>query len=323
MTAQNLLTTNTSAGLFTTGATTVNIGSAATAVNIGFGTGTTTINHMLKINYTGSSDSSLQITGTNTKGGSGYHDFLRVTNGGGGTNPTKWFRINSTGGLEILNNGYTGTIATISDTGIIGLGQTTGATNNIPLNNSISFNNHSYINDDGNLHITAVDGTIWINSNAGSDVRINTQSPASGGLVVQGNITSNTSGAGHSFFYKTQTGFNVTTPSLSMDNLNVRLTNPSGTQLQLQLSAVSGTFNCYATVEENISGKTFTGSTNSAGLTCTAGSWTSPATFNNLAASGDLYVAHITDTTNSRIYRVTAIHCQSSTGGYLAIERML
>ena len=108
-----------------------------------------------------------------------------------------------------------------------------------------------------------------------------------------------------------------------MDNLNVRLTNPLETQLQLQLSAISGSFNAYATIEENISGKTYTGSTNSAGLTCSAGLWTSPSTFNNLSSGGDLYVAHITDITNSRIYRVTAIHCQSTTGGYLAIERML
>jgi hypothetical protein len=35
-----------------------------------------------------------------------------------------------------------------------------------------------------------------------------------------------------------------------------------------------------------------------------------------------MLTAHLIDTTNSRIYRITAIHCQGLTGGYIAIERM-
>jgi hypothetical protein len=62
---------------------------------------------------------SLQITGTATKGGAGYHDFLSVTNQGGGTNPNKYFRVNSTGGLEIINSAYSSNVFTLTDDGNI------------------------------------------------------------------------------------------------------------------------------------------------------------------------------------------------------------
>lgn len=64
---------------------------------------------------------SLAINGTATKGGAGFHDFLSVTNQGGGTNPTKWFRTNSTGGFEIVNNAYTTAILVLSDSGELNL----------------------------------------------------------------------------------------------------------------------------------------------------------------------------------------------------------
>lgn len=65
--------------------------------------------------------SSLAINGTATKGGAGFHDFLSVTNQGGGTNPTKWFRTNNTGGFEIVNNAYTTAIFVLSDSGELNL----------------------------------------------------------------------------------------------------------------------------------------------------------------------------------------------------------
>jgi hypothetical protein len=61
----------------------------------------------------------LQITGTATKGGAGYHDFLSVTNQGGGTNPNKWFRMNNTGNFEIINSAYTTNLFTLTDDGNI------------------------------------------------------------------------------------------------------------------------------------------------------------------------------------------------------------
>ena len=65
---------------------------------------------------------SLQITGTATKGGAGYHDFLSVTNQGvGGTNTNKFFRTNSTGNFEIINSAYTQNILTLTDDGNISI----------------------------------------------------------------------------------------------------------------------------------------------------------------------------------------------------------
>jgi hypothetical protein len=80
-----------------------------------------TITNQTTIAYTGSANSSLVIGGTNTKGGVGYHDFLMARNGGGGTNPAKWFRINSTGGLEIVNSAYSGVPFLLTDGGNLSL----------------------------------------------------------------------------------------------------------------------------------------------------------------------------------------------------------
>jgi hypothetical protein len=88
--------------------------SAITALTV---SGNVTSTGLTTINYTGSANSSLVITGTNTKGGAGYHDFLMARNGGGGTNPNKWFRINSTGGLEIVNSSYNGVPFILTDGG--------------------------------------------------------------------------------------------------------------------------------------------------------------------------------------------------------------
>ena len=60
----------------------------------------------------------LIVNAANTQGGTGYADFLKITNASGGTtNPNKSLRLNSAGGLEIVNSTYTGTILGLSDSG--------------------------------------------------------------------------------------------------------------------------------------------------------------------------------------------------------------
>ena len=60
----------------------------------------------------------LNITAANTKGGTGYADFLQVTNtSGGAVSPTKWLRLNNTGELQIINSGYTAQLLVLSDSG--------------------------------------------------------------------------------------------------------------------------------------------------------------------------------------------------------------
>lgn len=62
----------------------------------------------------------VQLNGYSNKGGTGYHDFLSVTSTyGTATNPNKYFRLTSTGSLEILNSAYTATILSLTDAGAL------------------------------------------------------------------------------------------------------------------------------------------------------------------------------------------------------------
>jgi hypothetical protein len=82
--------------------------------------GSTTLPGTVDITYTPdtATGSAITINGANTQGGTGYADFLRVTNtSGGATNPNKTFRLNSTGGVEIINSAYSATLMSLSDTG--------------------------------------------------------------------------------------------------------------------------------------------------------------------------------------------------------------
>ena len=78
----------------------------------------------LTTSYTGSSPG-LTISGTDTFGGSGYMNFLRVTNTlSGVTNPTKTFRLDSAGTLQLINNAYNSPLLTITDGGALTIGNT-------------------------------------------------------------------------------------------------------------------------------------------------------------------------------------------------------
>ena len=74
----------------------------------------------LNINYTPATTTGygLSISAANTQGGTGYADFLKVTNTtSGATNPNKSLRMNSTGSIEIINSAYTSTLMLLSDAG--------------------------------------------------------------------------------------------------------------------------------------------------------------------------------------------------------------
>jgi hypothetical protein len=145
-----------------------------------------------------------QATGKDTQGGTGYFDFFKISNTTSGvTNGSKTMRLNSVGTLEILNNAYNATILSITDTGFISINASSSATDGVPTNNGIAMNANSYIFDDGNYHITAKTGNIWLNSNSGGTVNINTQMPSGvtgGGLVSQGAVKSNAAGAAGTAF---------------------------------------------------------------------------------------------------------------------------
>jgi hypothetical protein len=157
--------------------------SVGTLTSLSSGAITTT--GILTVNYTGTSNSSIVVGGSNTKGGTGYHDFLRVTNGAAGaTNINKWFRLDSSGTLQVLNSAYTAVVLQVTDAGGVSLAGSS-STNNDPTTNWLSFNNNqTAIYDDGNTHIhnRAANQSIWINTNGG-DLRLLQQSPVNGGAV--------------------------------------------------------------------------------------------------------------------------------------------
>jgi hypothetical protein len=74
----------------------------------------------------------LTIESKNDHGGTGYAGIETWKNTGTGvTNGNKFWRMNSTGSLELVNSGYTGVIFTVADSGAL----TTGTINGVTLNN--------------------------------------------------------------------------------------------------------------------------------------------------------------------------------------------
>ena len=107
------------------------------------GSGPLTYNSNFTLTYAPPTVTGAAITaqGANTNGGTGYLDFLKVTNqSGGATNPNKWFRINSTGALEIINSAYTATLFSIADNG------NTVVQGNLQVTGNLSYVNTTNLN---------------------------------------------------------------------------------------------------------------------------------------------------------------------------------
>jgi hypothetical protein len=94
---------------------------AGVSKNWTFGTdGSTTLPGTVDITYTPdtATGSAITINAANTQGGTGYADFLKVTNtSGDATNPNKTFRLNSTGDLEIINSAYDANLFSLTNAG--------------------------------------------------------------------------------------------------------------------------------------------------------------------------------------------------------------
>jgi len=133
----------------------------------------------------------LTISGSNTKGGAAYLDFLQVTNTtGSATNPNKYFRLDNSGNLQIINSSYGQNILQLSDIGNLYVNGATaaGTSNSDGISGTLMFNNNnSQIYDDGNMHIhSRTSGqSMWINTNGGPLNLLN-QVPLSGGASGSG-----------------------------------------------------------------------------------------------------------------------------------------
>jgi hypothetical protein len=191
------------------------------------------------------------ITAANTIGGGGYADVLKFINGASeSTNTTKTVRLNSVGNLQFIDNAYANLLLDISDTGIIGVGTTTNAANNIPVNNSIRLNGRTYLNDDGNFHLTTTGGSIWLNSNDGGALQVNMQMPngiTGGGMNVKGTITGNGVG-GTSFVSGSGANNNIAlqiSPGTGAANQAIRDTSAVASTMYFDVStggSANGTF---------------------------------------------------------------------------------
>lgn len=92
----------------------------ATTLSSTLGVTVTTDSNAVTVTYnpTTTSGAAIVTTGKDTQGGTGYFDFLKVTNTtSGATNPNKSFRVTSTGTIEIINSAYGATIFALSDAG--------------------------------------------------------------------------------------------------------------------------------------------------------------------------------------------------------------
>ena len=97
-------------------------GDVAFSNNVSLGTNTT-FNNKLAVNYRPATadNAAIYIASANTQGGTGYADFIKVQNIShpGVTNPNKTFRLNSTGGIEVINSAYTANLLTVSNEGYV------------------------------------------------------------------------------------------------------------------------------------------------------------------------------------------------------------
>jgi hypothetical protein len=124
--------------------------------------GNLSVFNFANINITsGSADSALQIVGNVSRGGAGYHDFLRVTStASGATNPNKHLRLDGTGNLQIINSAYTGTILSLTDAGILSDGK--GDVRAAPQNSQGGA--YTLVVGDAGKHISITTGGVTVNA---------------------------------------------------------------------------------------------------------------------------------------------------------------
>lgn len=118
-------------------------------------------------NPTSAVGAAIQTTGKDTQGGTGWFDFLKATNTtSGATNPNKSIRLNSTGGLEVVNSAYSATLLTLTDAGAFSVASTVSST-------GFNVNNKQAVN--GPAFRAYIDGAQTITSGSQQKVTFGTE----------------------------------------------------------------------------------------------------------------------------------------------------
>ena len=272
---------------------------------------------MLKVNYTGSTESSLQITGNNTKGGTGYHDFLKVTNTGK-TNPNKYFRLDSNGTIQILNSAYNASLLNIADNGIVTIPGTATTSSNTASTNVLNIATHGQLFDDGNFHIHSTSGALWINAIDGSRVFINTQlNSGTGGVSIGGDVVAQTS-------YVARTAYNASVGTeITAGNMRFRFNDTTNYNCQV-ISNTGGSLNVGWTSYAVVFGNGMESNNTNTGTSISNSSWTTLYSHWGLTHALDMVVVTIMDKNNSQVYRVTFLRGDngSTAGGNILAERL-
>ena len=125
--------------LVTSGSLFSSIQNTIHVVTSSVGIGTSTPSERLHVAAVGSgTDVPLYVSGKDTKGGTGYLDFLKVENTAGGTpTPKKFFRISTVGSWEVINDAYNQVIMSFEDSGNMTIAGTLTQNSDVSLKTNI------------------------------------------------------------------------------------------------------------------------------------------------------------------------------------------
>jgi len=170
-------------------------------------------------NITTSANSNINVGGElvvnnyNQHGGAGYAGIITMTNSGGGSNPNKFVRLNSTGSIEIINSGYSTTIFTLTDSGNLTVPGNVSASNYI--GNGSALSSLTGANVTGQVSNSLVAGTVYTNAqpnitSVGTLTSLTVTGNISSGNANLGNLVTSNYFTGNGSLLTSLTGANVT-----------------------------------------------------------------------------------------------------------------
>ncbi len=313
--------------------TTAYTGNAATVTNGVYTTDTGTVtNTMLAGSIANNklANSSITINGSSTALGGSVTITTITGNAGTATKLATARAINGVdfdGSAAITVTAAAGTLTgTTLNSSVVSSSLTSvGTLTNLTVAGSASVTNNSatdkYLNiattgqlfDDGNFHIHAKTGNMWINTLDSSNIYIGLQYNSGSGS----NVISNTP-------HRAKTSWNSAIDTeITVDDYRFRISNSGGIFPQV-ISNTGGNKNSAWTVVAARSGSAIT-QTGSTGTLVPNNSWTSLYTSGGMDSAGDTYVATLQDKNEGRIYRITFMRSDngSTTGYNIIAERLL